>query len=340
MGVSSLEFDLSQEDLDSLSITSVPPEQPEDELSIKMPVSRYFNHSHRYRLRLCESRKLDDQTTFDAAEWTIRRTHWPPHIFITVNDEIILPRLKQHYHEDLPVELTNFLVEGKNIIDIALPSYPQNIKQDVAYFIAVEIIVTLDHESVCALVSSSPHISTDETKSDIKRRLQLDTDDIIIESDALTITVADSFSSKLFDIPVRGRNCRHLECIDLENWLNSRPCKISQEAGEPTMVNTWHCPICGQDARPDNLQVDDFFVEIKNKLLEEGKGNTKRIEIVADGTWKAVKVTNENATSDKDGVQQNPSSQEAVQVLATVTKTTGTKRKRRKTSESVKTSDD
>ncbi|KAM0257169.1 hypothetical protein ACHAQJ_004530 [Trichoderma viride] len=169
----------------------------------------------------------------------------------------------------------------------------------------------MDHKSVCALVSSSPHISVDEAKSEIKRRLQLDTDEVIIKSDALTVTVADSFSSKLFDIPVRGRNCRHLECIDLENWLNSRPSKSSREAGEPTMVDTWYCPICGEDARPDNLQVDDFFVEIKDKILKEGMGNVKKIEIVADGTWKAVEEADENATSDKDAVQQEPSNQEA-----------------------------
>ncbi|PTB36820.1 hypothetical protein M441DRAFT_83451 [Trichoderma asperellum CBS 433.97] len=304
MGVSELEFVIEQEDLSRRPVTSEPSELPVGELPMMVPVSRHFNHSQRYRLRMCERRKLsdDEETSFDTAEWAISRTHWPSYIFLSLNGEIVSPLLKQHYHNDLPIELTNSLVKGANKVKVHLPSFPQNIKKNIAYFMAVELIVTLDHGSTRALVFSAPHISMDQTKTEINRRLQLDTDEIIINSDTLTVAVTDSFSSKLFDVPVRGRNCRHLECIDLENWLNSRPSKPSPEAGEPTTVDSWGCPICGEDARPGNLQIDDYFVYIRDKLLEERRGNVKKIQITIDGTWKAVGVADENTTSDKDDV--------------------------------------
>lgn len=316
MGVSVLEFDLAQEDLDSLCTTRASSDSPVDEaLMTGLPVSRHFNNSHRYRLRLCESRKKEGRKTFDEAAWSRGRTYWPPHIFVSVNEEIIHVRRKQHFHFDLPIELTDSLVKGKNTIKVNLPCFPQNVKQDIVYFMAVELIVTLDHDSVWDLVTSGPHISADATKNKIQRRLQrLETDEIVIKSDALTVAIADSFSSKLFDIPVRGRNCPHLECIDLQNWLASRPSKKSQESGEPTMVDSWNCPICGLDARPSNLQVDDFFVEIKNKILESGRSNIKKIKMLADGTWTAMEEADEDGgSSDRDGAQQNLSGQEAPQ---------------------------
>lgn len=304
MGVSGLEFFIKQEDLGRRPITSQPAELPVGELPMEVPVSRYFNHSQRYRLRMCGRNKLSDieERIFDTAKWATSRTNWPSHITISLNGEIISPLHKQHFHNDLPIELTDCLVKGVNTIKVHVPSFPQNIKENIAYFMAVELIVTLDHDSTRALVTSAPHISVDQTKAEIKRRLQLDIDEIIISSDTLTVSVADSFSSQIFDVPVRGRNCRHLECIDLENWLNSRPCKSSPEAGEPTMADTWGCPICGEDARPSNLQIDEYFVQIRDKLLEERMGKVKKIQIAVDGTWKAIGVADEHTTSDKDGV--------------------------------------
>lgn len=304
MGLSQLKFSIEQEDLGRRPITSEPSELPVGELPMDLPVSQHFNHSQRYRLRMCGRSKLgnSEETVFDTAKWVTSRTNWPSHIILALNGDIISPLLKQHYHKDLPIELTHSLVKGVNTIKVHLPSFPQNIKENIAYFMAVELILTLDHDSTRALVTSAPHISVDQTKGEIKRRLQLDIDEIIIHSDTLTVSVADSFSSKLFDIPVRGRNCRHLECIDLENWLDSRPCKPSPEAGEPTMVDAWGCPICGQDARPGNLQIDDYFVQIRDKLLEQRMSKVKKIQISVDGTWEVVGVANEHTTSDKDGV--------------------------------------
>lgn len=305
MAVRNLEFVMEQEDLSRRPVTSEPSELPAGELPMAVPVSRHFNYSQRYRLRMCERRKLsdDEKTSFNTAQWVISRTNWPPFVYLSLNGEVVSPPRKQHYHNDLPIELTNSLVEGANNVMVHIPSFPQNVKTNTTYFVAVELIVTLDHDSARALVCSAPHISVDQTKAEVKRRLQLDTDEIIIDSDTLTVAVTDSFSSKLFDVPVRGRNCRHLECIDLENWLNSRPCKPSPEPGEPTMVDIWGCPICGEDFRPHNLQIDDYFVDIRDRLLEERMGNVKKIQITVDGTWKAVGVTDENMTSDKDGVK-------------------------------------
>ncbi|KAL6854099.1 hypothetical protein J3F83DRAFT_755364 [Trichoderma novae-zelandiae] len=318
MGVTVLEFDLTQEEVDRLSITSPPSPSPRDDsLMTGLPVSRHFNNSLRYRLRMCESHKNEVSGTSDAATWSRKATHWPPHIFVSVNGEIIHVRRKQHFHHDLPIELTNSLVKGRNKIKVNLPPFPQNLKQDAVYIMAVEQIVTLEHDAVRDLVTSGPHVGVETTKNDISRRLgALNTDEVIIESDALTISVADLFSSTLYDIPVRGRNCLHLECFDLHNWLISRPRKPSLGPGEPTTVDCWNCPLCGMDVRPYNLQVDDFFVHVRNKILASGKRDVKKIEVLVDGSWKAIEEGDEDdKTSDSESAQGKPWSRGRAQVV-------------------------
>ncbi|PNP59416.1 hypothetical protein THARTR1_00906 [Trichoderma harzianum] len=307
MAVTTLEFNISREDLDSLSLTTLSSESTGDEPIYEVPVSRHFNNSHRYRIRLCESLRQEEQPTFDPAEWSRTPTYWPPHFFFSFNDEPIHVRRKQHFHHDLPIELTDSLVEGKNTIKVNLPYFPQNLKENIAYFMAVELVTTLNHKSVRDLVISQPHITVEATKTEICRRLQkLETDEITIESDTLILSVTDIISSdKLVDIPVRGRECRHLECIDLQSWLDTRPSKWWQDEGEPSMVDSWACPICGMDARPCSLAVDDFFVEIRDKILESRKSNIKNIEMRADGTWSPIEEPdNDVGSSDRDGAQQ------------------------------------
>ncbi|KAH0498544.1 hypothetical protein TgHK011_005796 [Trichoderma gracile] len=295
MGVTVIELDITQEEAGRLSITRRPPPSPLDDPFItQLPVSRHFQNSLRYRLRMCVSRKQEGTMSFDAAKWTRGATYWPPHIFVSVNDEIIQVRRKQHFHRDLPLELTESLSEGKNQIKVNLPPFPQNLQQDVVYFMAVERVVTLDRSTVWDMVTSGPHVKAEVTKKEIRRRLSpLDTDEIIIESDTLTVSVADLFSSTLFNTPVRGRNCLHLECFDLGNWLISRPSKPSLSPGEPTAVDCWGCPICGSDARPCSLQVDDFFVNVTKKLMASGKMKVKKIEVHADGSWTAIEEGDE-----------------------------------------------
>ncbi|KAL7811004.1 hypothetical protein V8C44DRAFT_365252 [Trichoderma aethiopicum] len=317
-GVTVLNFDVTQEEMDRLSITSRPPASPlDDPLITPLPVSRYFNDSLRYRLRMIIARKKESPTTIDAATWSRRGSYWPPHIFISINEKILHIRRKQHFHHDLPLELTDSLAKGTNKIKVSLPLFPQNLVHDIAYFMAVERIVTLDHDSVWDMVLSGPHVDEEATKKEICRRLTgLDTDEIVIESDALTVSVADQFSSTLFDVPVRGRNCRHLECFDLGHWLMTRPSKPSQGQGEPTTVDCWACPMCGSDARPCNVQVDDFFADVAKKLLASGNTGVRQIEVLADGSWKAIEEGNEvEELSDSESAKQSPPTRVKIQEI-------------------------
>jgi hypothetical protein len=52
------------------------------------------------------------------------------------------------------------------------------------------------------------------------------------------------------------------------------------------MVDVWKCPLCGRDARPYNLEIDDFLASVRSKLAEQDNLDVKAIWISADGSWR------------------------------------------------------
>lgn len=259
-----------------------------------LPFCYYSEGSYRYRLRICS--QPETQATPTESDWVVAATSWPGHIFIDLNMQHLELRRKQHFNKDQPVELTDHLHEGENVLKISFPAVDQNTIRGYKYFMAIEIVQTISHGAVLNLVQSLRHMSKDETEAKIQRRLQpSDSDDIIIEDETLTISLADPFSATRFSEPVRGSQCEHLECFDLETWLQTRPPKPPQNGGgpqqqgsEPSMVDVWKCPICSLDARPTSLWVDDYLAGVRQSLLSGGDMRTKSITVASDGKWAPV----------------------------------------------------
>ncbi|KAH7193016.1 uncharacterized protein B0J16DRAFT_69289 [Fusarium flagelliforme] len=259
-----------------------------------LPFCYYSEGSYRYRLRICS--QLETQAIPTESDWVVAATSWPSHIFIDLNMQHLELRRKQHFNKDQPVELTDHLHEGENVLKISFPAVDQNTIRGYKYFMAIEIVQTISHGAVLNLVQSLRHMSKDETEAKIQRRLRpSDSDDIIIEDETLTISLADPFSATRFAEPVRGSQCEHLECFDLETWFQTRPPKPPQNGGgpqqqgsEPSMVDVWKCPICSLDARPTSLWVDDYLAGVRRSLLSGGDMRTKSITVAADGKWAPV----------------------------------------------------
>lgn len=302
MGLRSLTFSISEQDLSRIARTTS---------SNGLPVCHYSDGSSRYRLRLCARSHTEGEMT--ESEWAVMPSHWPEHIHATLNEQPLLLRRKQHFHHDLPVELTDALMLGENKVKVSLPEVATNKKAGKAYYMAVELITTLSHDAVVYLVESADRIGTDDTKNEVQRRLRpMDVDDVVVENDALCVSVADPFSFSLFTVPVRGIHCKHLDCFDLETWLETRP-KKSKAAGEPCLPDSWKCPICGLDARPSSLRIDDFFSQVRKQLVEDGLEHTKKINIKPDGSWTAVE---EEEDSEDEGSVSKSASKPASKVLS------------------------
>ncbi|QPG98079.1 hypothetical protein C2857_007228 [Epichloe festucae Fl1] len=273
-------------------------------------VHHFEQGSLRYRLRLI---KLDQSTRLsDSINWMTSPSIWPAEIYILFNDEPVFPKRGHHFHHDLPIELTDLLQQGLNTIHISLPQETGSVNERSGYFLAVEIIVTMDHASTLDMIRQGQKIGAEQTCSEIRRRMQLTaSEDIIVQDDSLCISMTDPFSASMFEIPVRGASCKHIECFDLKTWLQTRRGKKSQSRTEPSLADGWKCPICNGDAAPPNLRVDEFLMEVRQALKRANKHQIRSIAAYLDGSWRAnEEPKDDNYNDDKDQVYKNMAKQQ------------------------------
>ncbi|KAG6063255.1 hypothetical protein E4U33_006380 [Claviceps sp. LM78 group G4] len=282
-----------------------------DDFSIKSGLKRtedtvahHFKHgSLRYRLRMIQGHKT--KRVIDRDSWLASSSIWPAEIYLLFNDEPVYPRRGHHFHHDIPIELTDLLREGLNTISVSLPKGLDGSSiEEAGYHLAVERVVTMDHASTVDMVCKGQRIGPEETCREIQRRMQMAaSDDVIVQDDCLCISVTDPFSASMFQIPVRGSSCKHIECFDLQTWLQTRSSKESLSRTEPSLADGWKCPICNGYAAPPNLRVDEYLVDVERALKLAGQVQTRSISAHLDGSWTANEEP--GSDSDDDEVQGN-----------------------------------
>lgn len=281
-----------------------------------LPVNQFYDGSLRIRLRCCL--KKPGITIVSESSWATSETAWPNHILMQLNNQTLTARRKQHHAKEQPVEIGPLLRAGQNVLRITVPMSNNSTSENKQPWIAVEVIETLGHSSVLRLpnLQQGAFIAPDHTKAIVKERLHGspgdgNDDDVAMVISDLSIDLADPFSFRIFDVPVRGKDCTHLECFDLDTWLTTRQgkkhCVCGSKASscktcpkEPSFVDKWKCPLCSADARPYSLLVDGFLVEVRASLAAEGRLKTKSILVSADGTWKAKFDPGDDDNSDFD----------------------------------------
>jgi hypothetical protein len=174
--------------------------------------------------------------------------------------------------------------------------------KDFGWFLAVEIIEILQHNQIIEMCHQN-RVPASHTLNKIKKSLAGpsgdDDDDIAMVVSDLSIDLADPFMSRIFEIPVRGSSCLHRECFDLETFLLTRNSK-PKRPDQPCMVDVWKCPLCGKDARPYSLQIDDFLASVRAILAEQGNLDVKAILIGSDGQWRPKEDLKRSHLDDDD----------------------------------------
>ncbi|KAI1438475.1 hypothetical protein GGR50DRAFT_691338 [Xylaria sp. CBS 124048] len=288
-----------------------------------LPVNRFSDGSLQLRLRCC----YQPMTAEPIADhlWVTLETTWPEHIFMSLNDQVVDLKRKQHHSRDMPADITSLVHPGTNTLNISILP-PKTQRQPHSPYLAVEVVEVLSHNSVLRMIQESGRRPASETREVVRRRLARglsdvseDDNDLEISGDGLSIDLVDPFVFKIFTIPVRGKTCTHLECFDLENWLKTRlgkrsPCVCGRRPDckcpkEPSFVDKWKCPLCNRDARPYSLRIDEFLVEVRTHLEQSNQLLTKSITAFADGSWKA----NDFA---EDDCSDNESDENAAQVAS------------------------
>lgn len=287
---------------------------------VPLQVREYGDHSLRFRVRCCRLRS--EQLAIPESEWVTKDMSWPDHIFVHVNEQKLTIRRGTHNGKDLPIELTDFILAGKNTIKVAVPrTGPTAGGKQGIFFLAVEIIEIASHAALMSDIESNRRVQREETLGKIRTRVDAapgDDDEIAVidrtgsTARELSISLTDPFSASIFRVPARGATCTHLECFDLETWLTTRPAKQQIKCGhrdvctctkrlEPTEPDKWKCPICFEDARPGSLRIDSFLEDVRKHLEKQNHLDVKSILVAGDGTWRPVEEPDDDDDEGSDG---------------------------------------
>ncbi|KAI6200281.1 CBN-GEI-17 protein [Aphelenchoides besseyi] len=140
------------------------------------------------------------------------------------------------------------------------------------YFVVVYVVKHLTPQILHDRIKDSDRIYFEETREMVRKSLQKGGEDDIA-MDSLKVSLLCPLSRSVMNTPSRSRNCSHLQCFDLLNYLmmsEKRP--------------TWKCPVCGKACPYNSLVVDRYFSDIITKV----NGKAKDIELLPDADFKIV----------------------------------------------------
>ena len=252
--------------------------------------------------RLCRIRCIQvSGTGEDLSEeyWAVAENAWPRNVAIILNGTALEIRRKHHHGRDLPVDVSHYIQEGQNTLSIATLWLPQDNK--AVYAVGLETLqVTTDKqikEEIATLGRS------DAQKRILERASNLDPEVQIIDP-SIILDITDPYTSNIFEIPTRGKNCRHNQCFDLDVFLQTRASKVPSQPCEP---DQFKCPICGGDARPQSLIIDQFFVDVREELSRTARLDARAIVLQESGDWQIQEVEETGEPGDGSGTRRSRS---------------------------------
>lgn len=238
------------------------------------PPTRIFRAgSHIVRLRCV---KVSDLHEIRESDWVLAETFWPNGIAVLLNGIALEFRKKALHGKDLPVDITKHIRDGANTFSVAITR--SNESDAVAYALGIEFVEIADSQNIHATI---PRLEAKGALRRIAERSASFDPDIEIVNNTITIDLTDPFTSCMWEVPVRGQNCRHNQCFDLNVFLQTRGSKTSNLSAP----EQFKCPICGSDARPQTLTIDMFLVKIREELKLRGRLDVKAVIMDGQGRW-------------------------------------------------------
>ncbi|CAK9109648.1 unnamed protein product [Durusdinium trenchii] len=203
---------------------------------------------------------------------------WPSFLSIEVNGHEVFTTkvpLRGHKRRDLPQSLSANLRRGTNAVEVTaederrrdfllavvrtLPLKPRDLSRSIpeeTYQDCMQRIQALLRES---LAQGRAHHGLDGVERVGDERLKLQCPIMLTRPSTL---------------PVRGTECRHFQCIDLDAYLISN-------FRTKAFNSRWRCPLCSFEIRPKDLRIDTFV----QMLLKETEADVEEVLLFPDGSW-------------------------------------------------------
>lgn len=238
--------------------------------------------STQFRLKCIKRELSEDLDGWSDEHSAAAPNTWPKFLSVSINGDFKVDfRRKAHYGVDISTDVTDLLHDGPNDVKVCVNFTPQ--EESLVYYVGLEIIRIASHKKVASMPQLIPSKNIKSSILHALSRKGQEDDDLVIVDPVISIDLVDPFMSKLWATPVRGNECQHRECFDLEAFLLSRTSRVKGSA--MTNPDQWKCPICKKDARPQKLVIDGFLREVREQLDAQHLLDTKAILVKEDGSW-------------------------------------------------------
>jgi len=166
-----------------------------------------------------------------------------------------------------PIDITPHVKKGKNQFFIVCQS-------STNCFVVVQVMEQVAIEDLITELKAKNSLSFRKGKKKVVAMFDADAKNEV-QTLKSKVCLVDPLVRTRIKIASRSRDCKHVQCFDLYNYL---------KANERGQTCTWLCPVCYNSAPFESLIVDEYF----NRVVEEVPCD--EIQLNPDGTWEIPKA--------------------------------------------------
>lgn len=201
-------------------------------------------------------------------------TNWPASVQVSVNAYPLNIDRGDHKSSHRPLNLKEFCQPGRNTIQITVTACC------CSHLFVLQLVHRPSVRSVLQGLLRKRLLPADHCINKIKRNFSSSSlsggggaDGDGVEQTAIKISLKCSITYKRITLPARGHDCKHVQCFDLESYL-----QMNCERG------AWRCPVCSKPAPLEGLEVDQYIWGILNSLQNS---DVDEVTIDASASWRA-----------------------------------------------------
>lgn len=191
-------------------------------------------------------------------------TNWPASVQVSVNATPLSIERGDNKTSHKPLYLKQVCQAGRNTVQITVTACC------CSHLFVLQLVHRPSVRSVLQGLMKKRLLPAEHCISKIKRNFSSGTipstpglnGEDGVEQTAIKVSLKCPITFRRIQLPARGHDCRHIQCFDLESYL-----QLNCERG------TWRCPVCNKTALLEGLEVDQYMlgilVYIQNSDFEE-----------------------------------------------------------------------
>ncbi|XP_063699763.1 zinc finger MIZ domain-containing protein 1 [Culicoides brevitarsis] len=205
-------------------------------------------------------------------------TNWPASVQVSANSNPLEIDRGENKNSHRPLYLKQVCQPGRNTIQITVSTCC------CSHLFVLQLVHRPAVRHVLDTLLRRNLLPTEHSVAKIKRFFAsgaippnaMNESDPTQEPKSVRVYLKCGSTHKRITLPARGHDCKHIQCFDLETYL-----QVNCERGN------WRCPICNKPALTEGVEIDQYMWGIMNTIKASG-ADIDEFTIDSQGNWKSL----------------------------------------------------